>query len=604
MALTVWNGLEAGQHLLTDRDPGVYVTTARWLAAEGTLLVDPAVGPFAGRDDLGFEEQGWNLDDDGRLEPQFLHLLPVVLAAAQLVGGDRALLLAPAAIAGAALLAFHLFASRLLRPWWALVATGALAVDLVWVHLSRDAFSEVSAVLLLFSGLAVLWDARTRGSAPRAFAAGLLLGGVATARVEGFVLLLPLLVAVAVELLAAQAAPAAERRTAHRTMAGLVLGTAVTVAVAVADLLLFSTWYLDDLQGLLLAVAVGVLLVVVGGAAAVAVAAADRRRAGPGRRRDCGPAPGARRVLAAVAAAGVVVLAALLWVVRPLVSTVTGSASVAIAALEQQEGRAPEGLRRYSEHSVEWLSWYIGPVALVAGIAGLALLVHRLVRARRPDLRPLPFLLVFGAVSLLYLWRPSIVPDQIWAMRRYATVTIPGLLLLAALAGQVVEDRLVAAGRTSLGPVVAGALGVAMIGFPLSTLAPVAGMTTQEGLLGKVSEVCEAVGEDGALVVLPGGALELVTGQAFRSFCGVPVAIAGEAFGEQDAAALAAAWAAEGRDLHLVGADAASVEALSGSAPELTVVVPNDQVLEATLTSRPDELDARPVTFVVGAVGG
>ena len=375
-AVTVWHALESSQHLLTDRDPGVYNTSARWLAREGTLLVDPAIGPFADRPGLTFEEQGWNLDDDGRLEPQFLHLLPVVLAGAQVVGGDRLLLLAPAAIAGGALLAVFAFATRVVRPWWALLATAGLASSLPWVHLSRDAFSEPLAALLLFAGLTVLWDATVGGSWRRALVAGLLLGGVSMARVEGFVALLPLVASCSVVLARAQRRDLAGRRTAVGQVGALVVGAAVTTSVAVADLVLFGSWYLDDLGGLLRLVAAGLVLVLVLGSAAIAVASRRARR-----RPDEAAAFGDRHVEASgwAAAGGVLAVAGAAWFVRPLVTTVTGAPSAAIAALEAQEGRVAEGVRRYSEHSVQWLGWYLGPLVLALGFAGLALVVRRLV---------------------------------------------------------------------------------------------------------------------------------------------------------------------------------------------------------------------------------
>ncbi len=598
VALTIWHGVEASQHLLTDRDPGVYVTAGRWLAGEGTLLVDPAVGPFATGPGLVFEEQGWNLNDDGRLEPQFLHLLPVLLAATHLLGGDRLLLLAPPFLAGAALLATYAFARRVVRPWWALAVTAGLALTLPWVHLSRDAFSEPLAVLFLFAGLSVLWGASERGSWPRAAVAGLLLGGVAMARVEGFVLLLPLLAYVAIELVASERAAAAERRGTRRLMGALVAGVAVTAGLAVVDLVAFSTWYLDDLGGLLRTVAAGLALTVVAGAGAVALAARRQGRPSPPPRPEVTPP---RAQVALVAAAGVVVLVAGLWFVRPLAQTVTGEPSAAIAAIELEEGRGAEGVRRYSEQSVAWLAWYLGPVALVVGVAGLALSVHRLVRSSAPDRRLLPFLLVFATISILYLWRPSITPDHIWAMRRYAIVTLPGLAGLAAVAGQAAKDRLASGGRTTIGLAAGAAAVLALVAFPATTLLPVAGATTQEGMLQRVLELCDVVGPDGAVVVVPGGALELVAGQTLRSFCGVPVAIAGDGFGAAEVRALAEAWLVEGRTLHLVGADPAAVEALAGS-PATTFTVANDEVLEGTLTSRPDELLARPITFAVAPV--
>ena len=604
-ALTLWHASEASEHLLTDRDPGVYNTAARWVAREGTLLVDPAVGPFADRPGLRFEEQGWHLDDEGRLEPQFLHLLPAVLALAHVVGGDRLLLLAPAAVAGGALLAFAAFTTRLVRPWWALVAAAGLAATLPWVHLSRDAFSEPLAVLLLFGGLTLLWDACSSRSWRRTGVAGLVLGGVSMARVEGFVILLPLVASGLVLLAAALGQPVRERRATLRMLGALATGSAVTTALAGADLLVYGTWYLRDLGGLLTLVGAALVAVVVAGAAALVLASRARDRRGEtspspedGRTGRSGSWQGAQ-VRGWLAAGAAIAIPAAAWFVRPAVSTVTGPPNAAIAALEGQEGRLAEGVRRYSEHSVQWLGWYVGPLALALGFVGLAVVVRRLVAHRPVDLRPLPFVAVLVVVSSLYLWRPSIVPDHVWAMRRYTIVTLPGLLLLAALAGQVLADRWRRSGGRAVAAAAASAVAAAVVLFPISTVVPVAEATTQGGMLEAVGRVCSAVGPRGAVVVVPGQALELVSAQALRSFCGVPVAIAETTLGRAAVADLSAAWAREGRALHLVGADAAQVEALAGRPAELAVVVGNDEQLEATLTERPDELVPAPVALAV-----
>ena len=591
--LGAWHGVEASQHVLTDRDPGVYVTAGRWLAREGTLLVDPAVGPFRDAPDLVFEEQGWNLDGEGRLEPQFLHLLPVVLAAAQRLGGDRLLLLAPPIVAALATLAVHAFGRRMLRPWWALTATAAFAISLPWVHMSRDAFSEPLAVLLLFAGLTVLWDATTTGSGWRAWAAGLLLGAVAMTRVEGFVALLPLVGWAVVTARSARRRGPAARRTSARLVGGLLVGLVTTTGLAVADLVLFSSWYLDDLGGLLRAVAGALVVLLVAGAVLVAsspLAAGRERDEVPARRRDG---------LGWVSALAVVAVAGAGWVVRPLVSTVTGAPSDAIAVIEEREGLVAEGVRRYSEHSVQWLGWYLGPVALLLGFVGLALVARRLVADPDGDRRLLPFVGVLTVISVLYLWRPSIVPDHVWAMRRYAIVTIPGLLLLAGLTGQVLVDRARTLGRAPLAVVTGAAVAGAVIAFPVSTLVPVAGATTQAGALDAIGDVCAATGSDAAVVVLPGDSLELVLAQTIRSFCGVPVAIAEPSLTAGDVRLLAEAWAGERRDLHVVGADAEEVGSFAGRPAELVRLLANDEQLEATLTRRPDRLSSVPIRLVV-----
>ncbi len=49
-AMTAMNGWAHSEHVLSSRDPGIYLITGRWLADEGELPIDAAVGPFADSD--------------------------------------------------------------------------------------------------------------------------------------------------------------------------------------------------------------------------------------------------------------------------------------------------------------------------------------------------------------------------------------------------------------------------------------------------------------------------------------------------------------------------------------------------------------------------
>jgi len=106
-----FHGARPSHHVLTDRDPAVYATTGRWLAREGTLVVEGRTGPFADAD-LGVATQGFtDVTDDGDLRPQFLHGWPVLLAVGQWVGGDRLMFRMPALIGGLALVALYALAA-------------------------------------------------------------------------------------------------------------------------------------------------------------------------------------------------------------------------------------------------------------------------------------------------------------------------------------------------------------------------------------------------------------------------------------------------------------------------------------------------------------
>ena len=594
VGVTVWNGANVSEHLVTDRDPGVYVTAGRWLARDGGLTVDPGVGPYRDDSGLRFEEQGWNLDDDDRLSPQFLHLLPVLLAVGQWLGGDQGLLLVPALLGGLALLAFYALATRAVPRWWAVAATAALAFDLVQVNASRDAYSELAAQVLLFAGLALLWSASRTFDARRAAAAGLLVGAVSMARVEGVVQLIPLVTWAALEVGFARSRPRKDRRHAVRFVRSFLGGLALTTALGVVDVVVRGQWYLEHLAATLLPAAAG--LVVVAVATRLAVVAGPRLRLGQRLDRH-------RFRLGAAAAVAVVLVFAFGWFVRPSVQEVAGSWNAAVADLQRQNHLPVDGRRHYAEDSLRWIAWYVGPVTLAAGIAGLALAARGVVSDCRRWLAALPALGVFLAVSLIYLWRPSITPDHIWVMRRFLPVTIPGIVLLAvwtAHRGWVA----VGDGRPAwrwLGRAAAVAVALAGVGHAAVSVAPVADATAYRGLDDGIGRVCDAVGDDGAVLVIPGSAVEIILPQAIRSFCGVPVASARATITPERVFELAGQWREAGRRLHVIGYATTAVEPFTGA--RATVVrVPNDEVLESTLVERPDETTRRPVTIVVAPV--
>ena len=104
VAITGWNLAHASTHVLIDRDGGSYANTGRWIARDGSLAVKPGVGPFAREPTVGFDSQAVYQMPDGALQFQFAHLLPVILAEAHAIAGDRGLFHAPELLGGFALL--------------------------------------------------------------------------------------------------------------------------------------------------------------------------------------------------------------------------------------------------------------------------------------------------------------------------------------------------------------------------------------------------------------------------------------------------------------------------------------------------------------------
>ena len=201
-AMTAMNGWAHSEHVLSSRDPGIYLITGRWLADEGELPIDAAVGPFADADTvdpasaLGFFPEGYPDDPSptSELQPQFVHLYPALLGTVNGLAGDRAAQMVPAVMGGLALLALFVLGSRWMPVWAAAGATIAVSVSLPQAFFSRDTFSEVPVQAFLCGGIALAaWAfTGTRDRVWPALIAGLVLGAAVAARVDALVALVVL----------------------------------------------------------------------------------------------------------------------------------------------------------------------------------------------------------------------------------------------------------------------------------------------------------------------------------------------------------------------------------------------------------------------------
>lgn len=561
----VVNGANAYEHLLVDGDPAVYAATGASLARTGELTIPTRLDDlYAGNDTINVAGAGYfQSPDEPTVYPQFFHLLPVLLAVATWLGGTTLMLLVPPLLGAASLLAFYAFAARAVRPPWALLSTAALAVLLPQLHFSRDTFSEIPSQLLVFSGLALLWDvtgprtAGRTGSWAGGLVTGLVLGASAMARIDAFLYLVP----IAAALLFVRAG---------RTGLAVVAGLAVSAGLAIVDGYLGSPIYVASVEGPLLQTALALGLVAV---AAVVV------------RRHPGWVPRLGARLAWPVAGLVVALAAVAWFVRPYVQVtrkIPDRTNQTIAALQQAEGLPVDVPRSYDELTMVWLSWYLGPVALALGILGLAWLSWRVLRGR--EVRLAPFVLLVGLATAVYLWHPGIFPVQYWASRRFLPVTFPGLILLAVLLCAWLFDRW-AGWRRAL-----PALGAAsVLAFPLALLPGATLPQNYDGFAGAVEQMCGSLLPDDVVLFVGGAPASSGLLQPVQAYCGVTAASASPRTGRADVVEVAAAAEAAGRRLVLLSPVPDPVRVPSGAVfrEVFDVTVPTQAL---SLTTLPDEV--------------
>ncbi len=607
LAYVGFAGFSPSQNVIVARDPGSYLNTAKWISDTGTLRVDPSEGAFDGIDDLQFTSAAVYLEDDGRLEFQFNHLASVVMAVADDVGGPRLLLRTPALASALGLLALYAVAARAIRrPVIALVAPALIGVCLPLLNVSRNTYSEPFALVLLWCAILAMCRLHRRPSVPAGVLGGLLLGAGLCARVDSLVY-----VAMVFPLAALSMATTSDddrRRSQARAWLAMLLCLVLVGAIGIVDLELRTGLYFAHLgpQVSLLRKAFLGSLVVSVVAYLLWVNLAWLRR----------NLPSLLHRIAPVAAVLVAVVFLALWFVRPEVQTARGSYNYSIAEhIQRATGAEVDGTRTYAEDSMRWMSWYLGAPALLAMIVGTALTVGRTLRGTVRPAALAVATLVLGA-GAMYLWNPSITPDQLWASRRYVPAILPAMAVMAlvtvawidaALAGLLERGR---DGSADAGPsradrlIRVGALSVvaAVLVVPAAvTTWPMRNARAQAGHLQMVQEVCDDVGDDGAIIVL-GGAANVTLAQTLRSWCGVPVAGQGGAVDAETVEDVARRITDNGYEPFLVAAKADHLDtfvAVTGAVPFTTHEVDDLWTSEPTLEGPPteyrDPVDANPI---------
>jgi hypothetical protein len=576
-----WNARYAGHHVIIGRDPGIYAVTGKWIATHGDLEVPTGTDWTSKSPDVNPVYVGSYARGPDVTQFQFDHLTPVLFAVADNIGGDRLLFRVPAILSALALCAIFAAGCRFLRkPWLVLAAVAGLALSLPQINVSRDTFSEPAVQLLLWAGLWLLLVSYERRKAGIAFLAGAALAGTMMSRIDAPIYLIPLPLLAALVWIAAPSAT--ERRELAKMYGAFVMGALPVAVLATIDVQRHAGHYYDDLHSQVHQLQLGF------GASAIAgvVVLLGWPLVRPLWTRFLAWGQPYRSAFGWAAGAVVAVAAVAAWGIRPHVMHGHTGAVPLVGGLQALEKLPVDPTRTYAEFSVVWLSWYLGPITIGLAILGTAIVVSRIIR--RPDPATVLVTAIAGIGSAVYLWNPSIVPDQIWAMRRFVPAALPFLVLLAALAVAVVGEQLAAriSRRAAVPLLAAGA--VVLIAFPLARSWPVRAEQPDAGYLAAVHSTCQLTGRDAALLTVANDFPSQEDVGSLRSWCDVPVATMKRPFTNAALMQLAGKWKAAGRTLWVVGSTPALVAASApGTAPRAVGVGRSQRDLEITLQRPP-----------------
>jgi hypothetical protein len=580
----LWHGLNASQHAQINRDGGLYLNAGKWISSHGTLNLEPLVGPFAHNDAVVVTSTHMQLRGS-HLEFDLSHMLPALLAEAHSVGGNRFMFLLVPFVSGFALLAFYLLASRLIQhPVAALGAMVTLSLLMPQVSFSRDSTTEIPLQLMLFTAVWLLCDPRTARAPGSAFTVGVLLGLAPAMHLESLVFLLGLPLVLTLLWLHTRRLDRPEMKRGIRSALG---GVGVGLFITAFDLVRWNRAYLSRVDNDLVRLAVLAMLALLVAFVTVRIVRRPRVFARVQQLRPNG---------AIVAGILVAVAGFAAWLVRPSAEKSRGGRSDVVAYVQRIEHLGLDPTRRYAELSLRWVSWYVGPLTLTVAIVAAALLAVALVRggARLPVKVAT---LMFTPGVLLFLWRPTIAPDQIYAARRFLPGVFPAVILLVFGALYLFTrgtGSTYASQRFSIAIVV----GAIVVATPFVPIHHVSRMSEQRGMFSAITRTCDTLPDDSAVVMIPEitSTAYLNVPQTLRGFCNVPVAVMKAPVRYRALYHLAIDWKAQGKQLWVVTEFAQTIRqslplARVHSAPRKR----DPHMLEQTLTRRPSHY--RPDSF-------
>lgn len=487
----VFNIFFTAQHILVNRDPALYSNAGIWLTHHDNLRipVDDSFGNVPGvqtGNGSGFKTSPQT--NNQYIYAQGLHLLPAFIGLAGRILGIAKSLHINVLFGMTALLGVYALARSLVkRPWWAVVGTAVVAASMPLIYFSRDTYSEPLAATLTFGGLSLLWVAVKSKKPILWFLAGLVIGAGTLTRIDGFLTVAEILAFLVIVLcLTVQK----KRPLVVKQSVALFAGMAITSIIGGLDLYLLSAPYFLDLHKQFTHEMLTIIAIIISGLALVWL---------------CWSRPILRRLdkvtrlwRSEIAAIAVIAIAIIL-ISRPLWITLIG------------------GLSQYSyaKYSAYWTPWYIGSAISVLGVIGLSISAAE--SLRRKHLLLTASLIVVIGTSLVYLIRPSIALDQIWAARRLLPVILPGIVIFGVLAIDWLYEQY--ADKVKYQYVIAGLCSVALVITPLTISRPLIRLKPFEQL-GALNSVCQSVPRNAAILWLGSLATQTIV-QPTRGVCGI-----------------------------------------------------------------------------------
>lgn len=494
IVLLCWGGINmtlSSQDVVVEGDAGSYANTAAWIASRPNLdmQVPDSFGnlPFLFGGGVDFNTMA---DQPSNKPGTPLYTwgnsgYQVLLGSVGRFVGVENMLILNVLFTVIGLLAVYAVARLVAHPGWAAITVFILAVSMPILYIARDTYTEPLSMALIFGGISSLVLALTAKKTLLWFFAGIMGGSAAITRIDAYIVVAAFALVAFIVLLTNI------YRHKHKTgqVAAYLGGLALPSVLGLVNLLVLTPSYFwpRSKEVFLELALIGVIYCL------------GTVMYGVNRRHDIMSWLDKKtkpwRFEAVVLLLGAIVAFLL---ARPLLLSI---------------GKAPE--TTYSLFAPYWHVWYLGAAFLFASGIGLVMALKR--GMQKGSVLLLAICIVVLSTALLYLYKPSISPEQVYAMRRFVPVVLPGLAIFAAV-GLTIMYRAIAR-RVRFRYAYAALLAVFLPITPLLVSKPLALKQTKTQLP-IVKQVCASLPKDAA-VIWTGNASRNWS-QPTMTFCSLP----------------------------------------------------------------------------------
>lgn len=591
LGVLFWIGINipfTSQHVFTNRDPGVYSVTALHIAKQDNLRLESS-SVYSGISGVSGSSAGFsnNPNNAAELAAQGVHLLPTLTGLVGRITSESSMLRINVLFGAIALLAIYGFGRLLMKPRWALLATATFGLVFPLMYFARDMYTEPLTSAFTFGGLALLWLAFANRYKALWFLAGIVLGATVLTRIDGYLTIAGILMSVFIYLILTKEG---HRATAVKNTVSIFVGLTISLIVGFLDIYILSHSYFLSEWGNIKPELVLIGLTIVLGIIATAMIWRTNVF---------------KPIISYAKQYGLKIFTVLLV----LISAGLASRPIWYIGYDQKPIINPatnlveQVLQRdYSELTINWLVWYIGPVAVILAVLGLWLLVKKIIK--NGQIQIIPFILVFAGIGLVYLIKPSIFPDQIWASRRFLPIVMPGCIILSAYALGWLYNK----GKSKTMGIESKSLALILVAPLLlgPVFVTVSLYNTREAVwYGALDAVCKKIPNNSAILWVGTARTQLV--EPTKALCTVQSEGYGGLFSAQDAIskkvlAQASTKAREAGYVPIVGLFGSEKALLpvKSSSPSVVHVFPNETIEQTN--NRPPRISTTDTRSIVLAV--